>query len=139
MAIPKHAHWRTDPVESSSIVKYVKRVFDIRMTLSTRTNGKHQSRDDSFRELKKDFDRRIHDLQAEAVEGSGAAVQESIDFLRNELEQRLSNLSKQIDESVEPGREAIRERPFSSVGAALGAGIIAGVLLGVFLGRKSKD
>jgi ElaB/YqjD/DUF883 family membrane-anchored ribosome-binding protein len=107
--------------------------------MSTRTNGKHQSRDDAFRELKKDFDRRIHDLQAEVVEGSSSAVEESIDFLRSELDQRLSDLHKQFDESVEPGREAIREKPFSAMGAALGAGVVAGVLLGVFLGRKSKD
>src|SRR6202521_4348227 len=107
--------------------------------MATRTNGKQQSRDESYRELKKDFERRIHDLQAEVVEGSSGAVQESIDFLRNELEQRLSDLRKQIDESVEPGREAIREKPFASVGAALGAGVVAGVLLGFFLGRKSED
>jgi ElaB/YqjD/DUF883 family membrane-anchored ribosome-binding protein len=48
-------------------------------------------------------------------------------------------LRKQIDESVEPGREAIRQKPFASVGAALGAGVIAGVLLGLFLGKKSED
>ena len=110
--------------------------------MSTRTNGKHQSADAAFRELKKDFDRRIHDLETEVVEGGSSAsgaVQESIDFLRNELEQRLSALGKQIDESVEPGREAIRQKPLSSVGAALGAGVVAGVLLGVFLGRKSTD
>jgi ElaB/YqjD/DUF883 family membrane-anchored ribosome-binding protein len=95
--------------------------------------------DESLRELKKDFDRRIHDLQTEVVEGSSTAVQESVDFLRNELEQRLSDLRKQVDESVEPGREAIREKPVASVGAALGAGVIAGVLLGLFLGRKSED
>jgi len=89
--------------------------------------------------LKKDFDRRIHDLETEVVEGGSGAVQESVDFLRNELEQRLSALGKQIDESVEPGREAIRQKPLSSVGMALGAGIVAGVLLGVFLGRKSTD
>ena len=92
-----------------------------------------------MRELKKDFDRRIHELQTEVVEGGSSAVQDSVDFLRNELEQRLSDLRKQVDESVEPGREAIREKPFASVGAALGAGVIAGVLLGLFLGRKSED
>jgi ElaB/YqjD/DUF883 family membrane-anchored ribosome-binding protein len=92
--------------------------------------------------LKKDFDRRIHDLQTEVAEGSSSAsghVQDSVDFLRNELEQRLTELGKQIDESVEPGREAIRDAPFASVGAALGAGVVAGVMLGVFLGRKSTD
>jgi ElaB/YqjD/DUF883 family membrane-anchored ribosome-binding protein len=107
--------------------------------LSTRTNGKHQSRDDSIKELKRDFERRIEDIRAEAGEGVSGAVDESIDFLKKELEQGLSSLRRQIDETVEPGREAIRERPFSSMGAALGAGVIAGVLLGVFLGRKSKD
>lgn len=95
--------------------------------------------DESLRELKKDFDRRIHELQTEVVEEGSGAVQDSVDFLRNELEQRLSDLRKQVDESVEPGREAIREKPFSSVGAALGAGVIAGVLLGLFLGKKSED
>jgi ElaB/YqjD/DUF883 family membrane-anchored ribosome-binding protein len=114
-----------------------------RIGMATRTNGKHtQLKDESFRELKKDFDRRIHDLQAEiaeGAEGSSSAVHESVEYLRNELEQRLAELGKQIDESVEPGREAIREAPFTSVGAALGAGVIAGVLLGVFLGRKSAD
>jgi ElaB/YqjD/DUF883 family membrane-anchored ribosome-binding protein len=107
--------------------------------LETRTNGKQQSRDDSFRELKKDFERRIRDLQAEIVAGGSSAVQESIDYLRNELEQRLSDLRKQVDESVEPGREVIRERPFAAMGVALGAGVLAGVFLGVFLGRQSKD
>jgi ElaB/YqjD/DUF883 family membrane-anchored ribosome-binding protein len=107
--------------------------------MSSRTNGKHQSADESFRELKKDFDRRIHDLQTEVTEGSSEAVQESVDYLRNELEHRLSELRKQVDESVEPGRKAIREAPITSVGAALGAGVVAGVLLGVFLGRKSKN
>ncbi len=89
--------------------------------------------------MKKDFDRRIHDLETEVSEGASGAVQESVDYLKNELEHRLSDLAKQVDESVEPGREAIRDRPFASVGAALGAGVIAGVLLGVFLGRKSTD
>ena len=89
--------------------------------------------------MKRDFDRRIHDLQAEVVEEGTGAVQESVEFLRNELEERISDLGKQVDKSVEPGREAIRDAPFSSVGAALGAGVIAGILLGVFLGRKSKD
>lgn len=106
--------------------------------MATRTNGKHQSRDDSITQLKRDFERRVHDIQAEAGEGMSGAVDESIGFLKNELEQRLSGMRKQIDVSVEPGREAIRESPFTSVGAALGAGIIAGVLLGVFLGRKSE-
>jgi len=95
--------------------------------------------DESLRELKKDFDRRIHEIQTEAVEGSTGAVQDSVEFMKHELEERLSDLRKQIDESVEPGREAIREKPFASVGAALGAGVIAGVLLGLFLGRKSED
>jgi ElaB/YqjD/DUF883 family membrane-anchored ribosome-binding protein len=95
--------------------------------------------DESLRDLKKDFDRRIHDLQTEVTEGGSTAVQESVDFLRNELDQRLSDLRKQVDESVEPGREAIRERPFASVGVALGAGVVAGVLLGIFLMRKSED
>lgn len=107
--------------------------------MSARTNGKHQSRDDSIKELKRDFERRIEDIREEAGEGVSGAVDESIDFLKKELEQGLSSLRRQIDETVEPGREAIREKPFSSVGAALGAGVIAGVLLGVFLGRKSKD
>jgi ElaB/YqjD/DUF883 family membrane-anchored ribosome-binding protein len=107
--------------------------------MATRTNGKHQATEESLRELKKDFDRRIQDLQTEVVEGGSTAVQESVDFLKNELEQRLSDLRRQVDESVEPGREAIREKPFASVGAALGAGVIAGVLLGVFLMRKSED
>jgi ElaB/YqjD/DUF883 family membrane-anchored ribosome-binding protein len=107
--------------------------------MATRTNGKHQSRDDSLRELKRDFDRRVHDLEAGVVEGTTGAVQDSVEYLRTELEQRLGDLSKQIDKSIEPGREAIRERPLSSMGAALGAGIVAGVLLGIFLGRKSKD
>jgi ElaB/YqjD/DUF883 family membrane-anchored ribosome-binding protein len=111
----------------------------LRSNMSSRTNGKQQSKDDALGQLKKDFDRRIHDIQTGVVEGSASAVQESIDFLRDELEQRVSDLRKQIDESVEPGREAIRDKPISSVGAALGAGVIAGVLLGVFLGRKSKD
>jgi ElaB/YqjD/DUF883 family membrane-anchored ribosome-binding protein len=95
--------------------------------------------DESLRDLKKDFDRRIHDLQTEVTEGGSTAVQESVDFLRNELDQRLSDLRKQVDESVEPGREAIRERPFASVGVALGAGVVAGVLLGIFLMRKSEE
>jgi ElaB/YqjD/DUF883 family membrane-anchored ribosome-binding protein len=107
--------------------------------LATRTNGKHQLADESLRELKKDFDRRIHDLQTEVSEGGSSAVQESVDFLRNELDQRLSDLHKQVDESVEPGREAIRQKPFASVGVALGAGVVAGVLLGIFLMRKSED
>jgi ElaB/YqjD/DUF883 family membrane-anchored ribosome-binding protein len=107
--------------------------------MATRTNGKHQSRDESFRELKKDFDRRIRDLQAEVVEDTSSTAHESVEFLRNELETRLTELGKQIDESVEPGREAIRDAPFASVGAAVGAGVVAGILLGVFLGRKSTD
>jgi len=107
--------------------------------LATRTNGKHQSRDDSIKELKRDFERRIHDIQAVVGEETSGAVDESIEFLRNEVEQRLSDLHKQIDESVEPRREAIRERPFASVGVALGAGVIAGVVLGVLLGRKRED
>jgi ElaB/YqjD/DUF883 family membrane-anchored ribosome-binding protein len=105
--------------------------------LSTRTNGKHLSRDESIKELKRDFERRLHDIQAEAGE-VGGAVDESISFLRDELEQGISDLHKQIDKTVEPGREAIRDQPFTSVGAAIGAGVIAGVLLGIFLGRKSS-
>jgi len=107
--------------------------------LATRTTGKHQSREDSIKELKRDFERRVHDIEAETREGAGGALDESVEFLRNEVDQRLSGLRKQIDETVEPRREAIRDRPLSSVGAAIGAGMIAGVLLGVFLGRKSKD
>ncbi len=90
--------------------------------------------------MKKDLDRKIHDLQTEVAEGSGSVggrVQESVDYLRNELDQRLSDLRKQIDESVEPGREAIRNRPFASVGTAAGAGVVAGLILGAYLGRKS--
>jgi len=113
--------------------------FVSRYFLATRTNGKHQSREDSIKELKKDFERRIDDIRAESGEGVSGAVDESLDFLKKELEQGLSSLRRQIDETVEPGREAIRDSPFSSVGAAVGAGVIAGVLLGVFLGRKSKD
>jgi ElaB/YqjD/DUF883 family membrane-anchored ribosome-binding protein len=107
--------------------------------LATRTNGKGQSKDDSITELKRDLERRIHDIRAELVEGKTGAVEESLDFLRNEFEQGLSDLRKQIDESVEPEREAIRERPFVAVGAAVAVGVIAGALLAVFLGRKSKD
>jgi ElaB/YqjD/DUF883 family membrane-anchored ribosome-binding protein len=107
--------------------------------MATRTNGKHQSRDETIKELKKDFDRRIHDIRAEAGDEVSSAVDDSLDYLKKELGQGFSDLRKQVDEAVEPGREAIRERPFSSVGAAVGAGVVAGVLLGVFLGRKSKD
>jgi len=107
--------------------------------MATRTNGKNQSTEESLKELKRDFDRRIHDLQTDVAEGGSTAVQESVDFLKNELEQRLSDLRRQVDESVEPGRDAIREKPFSSVGVALGAGVVAGVLLGYFLTRKSED
>ena len=110
--------------------------------MASRTSGKHQSAEEAFRELKKDFDRRIHDLETEVVEGGSSAsgaVHESIDYLRNELEQKVTALGKQIDESVEPEREAIRQKPLSSMGAAVGAGIVAGVLLGIFLGRKSTD
>jgi ElaB/YqjD/DUF883 family membrane-anchored ribosome-binding protein len=107
--------------------------------MATRTNGKHQLTEESLRELKKDFDRRIHDLQEDVAEEGSGAIQDSVDFLKSELDQRLSDLRKQVDESVEPGREAIREKPFASVGAALGAGVVAGVLLGFFLMRKSED
>jgi ElaB/YqjD/DUF883 family membrane-anchored ribosome-binding protein len=108
--------------------------------LATRTNARQQSRDDSIKELKRDFERRIHDIQVEAGEEMSGAVDESVDFLKREVEQGLTDLRKQIDKSAKPGRDAIRESPFSSMGAALGAGVIAGVLLGVFLGRpKSED
>ena len=90
--------------------------------------------------MKRDFERRIRDIQSELGSGEGtAAIEESLEFLSKELEQRLTDLGKQIDESLEPGREAIQERPFTSVGTALGAGVLAGVILGVFLGRKSKE
>lgn len=107
---------------------------------TTRTNGKQKSADESLKELKKDFERRIRDMQAEVVSGEGTqAVEESLEFLRNELEQGLSDLRKQIDESVEPAREGIREKPFTSMGTAVGAGVLVGVVLGILLGRKSKE
>ena len=109
--------------------------------MATRTNGKHQSREDSIKELKRDFEQRIHDIQAEAGEageGVSSAVDDSLNYLKTEIEQGLSDLHKQVDESVEPGRQAIREKPFTSAGAAIPAGLIAGVLLGVYLTRKSK-
>lgn len=68
-----------------------------------------------------------------------ASAEESLDVLKSELEERLSDLLKHIDEYVEPGRDAIREKPLTAVGYALGTGVLAGVILGVILGRKSKE
>ncbi len=103
--------------------------------MASRTSRKEISKGDALSELKRDFERRIHEISADLREGRSAAAEESLDYLKNELERMLSDLRQQLDESVEPGREAIRERPLVALGVALGVG----VLLGVLLGRKSKE
>ena len=70
--------------------------------MERRTHAKEQSPEDAFNDLKRDFERRILDIQAELGSGkTPAAVEESLDLLRDEFEQRLSSLRKQIDESDE--------------------------------------
>jgi ElaB/YqjD/DUF883 family membrane-anchored ribosome-binding protein len=102
--------------------------------LASKTNEEQNLKDDSLKELKRDFDRRIDELRAEVREGRRSGGEESLDLLKDDLERMLSDLRHQLDESVEPGREAVREKPFVALGIALGVG----VLLGIFLGRKSK-
>ncbi len=86
-------------------------------------------------ELKREFERRIKEIRAERGEGGPNGADESLDYLANDLKRVVSDLRLLLDESVEPGREVIRERPFLALGVALGVG----VLLGVMLGRKSKE
>ncbi|MDA4117191.1 MAG: hypothetical protein OK455_02485 [Thaumarchaeota archaeon] len=76
-------------------------------------------------------------------QGHAGMAEESLVALKNDFERRLSDIREQIDESMEPKRQVIRDQPFSSVAAALASGVAAGVLLGVLLSsgssRKSKE
>jgi ElaB/YqjD/DUF883 family membrane-anchored ribosome-binding protein len=107
--------------------------------LAARSKSDNHATNDALKELKRDLERRIQDIQAGMEQGETGFADESLAALRKEFERRLSDVRVQIDESVEPGREAIRERPLVAVGAALAGGLAAGVLLGVLLGRKSKE
>ena len=102
--------------------------------MASGTNEEQNLKDDSLKELKRDFDRRIDELRAEVREGRRSGGEETLDLLREDFERVLSDLRQELDESVEPGREAIRKRPFVALGVAVGVG----VLLGILLGRKSK-
>ena len=102
--------------------------------MASGTNGKQDLKDDSLKELKRDFDRRIDEIRAEVREGRRSEGEESLDLLRDDLERMLSDLGHELVESMEPAREAVRKKPFVALGIALGVG----VLLGIILGRKSK-
>jgi ElaB/YqjD/DUF883 family membrane-anchored ribosome-binding protein len=106
--------------------------------LSARTKGEERATNDSMKELRREFERRIPDIQADIESGQTGMAEEAIAALRKEFEQRMLEIRDQIDESFEPGRDAIRERPIASVGVAIGLGITAGVLFGALLLRSSS-
>jgi len=73
-----------------------------RTRLPIRNHAKEESLEEAFDDLRRDLELRIRDIQAEIGSGkTPAAVEESLDLVRDEFEQRLSSLRKQIDESVE--------------------------------------
>ena len=94
-----------------------------------------QTADDAIRELRRDFERRLHDVRASLDQSENASAEEALSLFRKEFEHRLTDLREELDDSIESGRSAIRERPFIALGVALAAG----VLLGALLGRKSRD
>ena len=86
-------------------------------------------------ELKREFDKRVEEVRSEMGEERHSKADEPLDYLKNDLGRVISDLRLLLDESVEPGRKIIREKPFLSIGIALGVG----VLLGVILGRKKRE
>lgn len=91
--------------------------------------------DDPLDELKREFERRVEEIRSQLGERRHVESDDSVDYLKNDLGRIVSDLRLLLNESVEPGREMIRERPFLALGIALGVG----VLVGVILGRKGKE
>ena len=90
------------------------------------------------KDMRGDLEKRIDGILSLLKEKGPEAVakaEQSLSELREDLENRLTDIRDSIDDTVETGRKGIQEYPLMSVGIAVGLGIIIGLLLG----RKSKD
>ena len=68
-------------------------------------------------------------------EDKSVALEETLKELKKDIDRRFEEIRAKLDDTLEQGRAAVRERPLVSLGAAFAIGIIIDVLLG----RKSKD
>lgn len=71
----------------------------------------------------------MSDLQQKGPEAVARAEQ-ALGDLREDLQDRLTDIHDTLDESVETGRQQIRERPLLAIGVAVGVGVVLGMLLG---------
>ncbi len=89
-------------------------------------------------DIRRDVDKKIDQIKAELkLKGPEAAeaIEESLDALRVNLEDRLSDFHAAIVDQLEVGRREIKKQPLMAVGVAVLVGVVAGMLLG----RKCKD
>jgi ElaB/YqjD/DUF883 family membrane-anchored ribosome-binding protein len=108
--------------------------------LAGRTKSEESSAIETLKELRRDFERRISDIQADIEEGRvGEAAQEALASLRKDFEHRFATIRNQIDASLEPSREVIRDRPLASIGATLASGMVVGILVGLVLARNTSE
>jgi ElaB/YqjD/DUF883 family membrane-anchored ribosome-binding protein len=107
--------------------------------LASRTKDESHETRDSIKELKRDFERRVNDIQADIAEGHEGMAEEALAALGKELQGRIDNLREQVDESFESSRDAIRSKPITALGAAVATGVVAGLLLGVVLSKKGPE
>jgi ElaB/YqjD/DUF883 family membrane-anchored ribosome-binding protein len=88
--------------------------------LAGKIKSEETSTMENLKELRRDFERRVSDIQADIEHGRvGEAAQEALESLRKDFERRFATIRSQIDESLEPSREVVRNRPLASIGATL--------------------
>ena len=103
------------------------------------TTTREQSVHNAMKELRRDFERRLNDIQAEMEHGRTNTAEDALAMLRKEFERKLSGVRDKIDNSLEPGRETVRDKPLATLGVSMVAGLVAGMICGVLLGRKSDE
>jgi ElaB/YqjD/DUF883 family membrane-anchored ribosome-binding protein len=110
----------------------------------TRRNSRTEA-ESAVNDLQKDLDTRVEMIRTELMEKgpeAAAAVEKSLNDLKDGFEARFDSLRDSIDEAreslddaVESGRTTIRDQPLMAVGIAVAAGVVIGLLFG----RKSKS
>lgn len=88
--------------------------------------------DESIREFREDFDRRIDEIRAELKERGPEAVGDvdrSLDDLKEDMQEGFTEVRERFEDRLEIGRREIRVHPLLAVGFAVAVGAVVGALL----------
>jgi ElaB/YqjD/DUF883 family membrane-anchored ribosome-binding protein len=112
------------------------------VVLATKQNGKAAaaaSDEDSMEVLKRDFEKRLADIESKLERGTSRArknlVEGDLGDLRDDFNTMAREARRRLNDSWETGEDFVRENPMLVLGGALAVGLVIGALLG----RRTRD